>query len=509
MERIAGRSLGGATIALILLALLTASAGAASIPLSLHRLAPVHAFIEPTDLASDPAHPNRLFVTERSGRIYLLENGQASEFADLSSLVLDRTSAGEEAMYSIALAPDFDQTGHLYVGYSSNSGDVKVDELTASGDSASLASRRTVITIPHPDLFHHFMGRVVFGPDGYLYISTGDGYKIDAPPFSIPGVQAMWLNDLRGKILRIAPSDPPGAAEYSIPSDNPYVSDGNPVDTRDEIWSYGFRNPYRITFDRTNGDLMIGDVGQEINEEIDFAPSPSPGVVGGKGLYYGWPCREGLDPAFVGKPFCAAPPVYTDPIFTYLHPDPPDGSGCSAIVGGFVVRDHNLGDLYGRYLYGDYCGGKVRSLRPSNSAATDRAEPEIGPRPFYDLNSFGEDALGRIYVIAAVEGTVFRVEPSSAFSFRRLDLNKRRGTARLTAHAPDAGKFVLSGAGLRTSRTSARKAGNLPLPVVPNAKIKRKLGKSGKAALTAVVTFTPNGGTPRTKNRRLTLMQKP
>ncbi|MFN8161312.1 MAG: PQQ-dependent sugar dehydrogenase [Solirubrobacterales bacterium] len=512
MFRAAGRSLWGALAALIASAALWAGgASAGTVPLTLHQLLPSHVLVEPTDLASDPAHPNRLYVTDRAGHIYTVEDGHASLLADLSALVRDRTGAGEEAMESIALAPDFAQSGHLYVTYSGTDGYEYLAELTASGGTAPLSTLRQVLKIAHPNNFHHWMGRAVFGPDGYLYVSTGDGYTIDTPPYSIPGVQAMYLNDLRGKILRIDPEDPDGAgpASYSVPSDNPYVSDGDPG-TLPEIWSYGFRNPYRISFDRLTGDLVIGDVGDDTNEEIDFAKSPGAGKVGGKGLFYGWPCREGFDPSVAaGNAYCLGIPAYTDPVFSYPHPEPPDGSGCSAIVTGFVVRDANLGDLFGRLLYGDYCGGKVRSLKLSNPAGSDRAEPDLGPRDYYDLNSFGEDSSGRVYEILATEGTILRIEPSSQFRFTGAKLDRRRGTAVLSARVGAAGVLALKGSGLRNATTRASRGGTWGVAVRPYGSLKRRLASSGSATVSARVTFTAKGGTPVTKTKKLALKQNP
>jgi len=357
---------------------------------------------EATSLVSDPSAPNRLYVTQRDGNVFTLEDNEANLLVDLSSLVAARVPHGEEALSSMVLAPDFAQSRHFYVDYPSKAEpeNIRIEELTASGDPATVfASRRLVIAIPHGSTAHHFGGQLQFGPDGYLYISTGDGFPAPPYPTSSP---AQDLGNLLGKLLRIDPDDPDGAGAltYSVPLDNPFVGQ---LGAQPEIWSSGFRNPFRFSFDRASGDLLIGDVGQDKAEEIDFAASPASGVVGGRGENYGWPCMEGFDPygGTVDPPGCpASPPTFTPPRFAYLH-DVPEG-GC-AIIGGYVVHDPTLGDLDGRYLYGDFCGSELRSLLDSSS----RLEPNLALEGAFELESFGEDACGRVYVLAA---NVYRIE---------------------------------------------------------------------------------------------------
>ncbi|HUC08148.1 MAG TPA: hypothetical protein VMR96_08660, partial [Solirubrobacterales bacterium] len=176
-----------------------------------------------------------------------------------------------------------------------------------------------------------------------------------------------------------------------------------------EIWAFGLRNPWRFSFDRASGDMVIADVGQSAREEIDFAPSPGAGVVSGAGANYGWNCREGLI-AYPDAPSGCAASGFTDPVFDYPHDDPGGGAlhGCS-IIGGYVVRDRSLGDLYGRYVYSDYCQGEIRSLilpsSASGRASGDRSEGLSVASP----TSFGEDSCGRVYV-ASSAGTVYRLE---------------------------------------------------------------------------------------------------
>ncbi|MBK5111271.1 MAG: PQQ-dependent sugar dehydrogenase, partial [Thermoleophilia bacterium] len=354
----------------------------------------------PTYVTSDPSDPDRLFVVERSGRIQLVENGKTSLFLDIESIVLsplDDGPDGDTGLFSMTFSPEFETDSLFYVTYSSaddpgtedvdESGEWHLAEFTAAGDSASPASRREVLAVELPPdqtyLIHH-AGQLQFGPDdGYLYASTGDG-----GPQGDPYGNAQNLNSLLGKMIRIDPQPESGGA-YGIPADNPFVA----AFGEDEIWSYGLRNPWRFSFDRLTGDLVIGDVGYLTWEEVNFAAAPDPG----KGANFGWNCREGTH-LFSATPPCDDPQTFTDPVFEYEHV----GGNCS-VTGGYVVRDPALGDLYGRYLYADWCVGELRSLA-LGPPVLDRSEGLCVEFP----TSFGEDSLGRIYV-ASLEGPVYRI----------------------------------------------------------------------------------------------------
>ncbi|MDP9277677.1 MAG: PQQ-dependent sugar dehydrogenase, partial [Actinomycetota bacterium] len=342
-------------------------------------LQPIGTFDQPIFVTSDPANPNRLFVIQRGGLIKVVEGGSTQTFADLTSVV--RCCDGERGLLSMAVPPDFPQTGLFYVDYTGQDGpgNLHVAELRASGASGSVGTLRNVLTINHSQASNHNGGQLQFGPDGYLYISTGDGGATHTP--------AQNKNSLLGKILRINPKQS-GSAPYSVPPNNPFVGAAG----ADEIWAYGFRNPWRFSFDRLTGALLIADVGETSYEEVDYAPLSS-GL--GRGANYGWDCREGLHPAPPAisnlDPACPGLSGYTDPIFEYPH----TGGGC-AITGGYVARDPTLGDLYGRYLYADYCLGQIRSLIPGLPAAIgDRSEGVSVSHPV----SFGEDSCGRLYVV--------------------------------------------------------------------------------------------------------------
>lgn len=365
-------------------------------------LEPVGSFDQPIFVTSHPSDPNELLVVEREGRVIMVEGSERRLFADVESLVA--CCEWERGLLSIAPAPDFDATGRFYAAYTGAAsaggavGDIHLDAFRPAPGGGVLRDR--ILSIPHSESPVHNGGQLHFGPDGHLYLSTGDGGGI-GDPFG----NGQDTEGLLGKILRIDPlpgQEPP----YAAPADNPFVDAAG----ADEVWSYGLRNPWRFSFDRLSGDLVIGDVGQARREEVDHAPSPAQEVVGGRGANYGWNCREGFI-AYVSAPAsCDGAGGFTDPVFDYPHEDPEDGGahGCS-ITGGYVVRDPGLVDLYGRYLYADFCTGELRSLALPDGAgelaSDDRSEGLTVASPV----SFGEDSCGRLYV-ASNGGGVFRLQ---------------------------------------------------------------------------------------------------
>jgi glucose/arabinose dehydrogenase len=367
-------------IQLILLVLLAVPGSARAATLD-----PIGTFNSPVFVTSEPGDPDRLLVVEQGGTIELSDHGVVKPFLDLARANLV-SSGGERGLLSVALAPDYSTSHRLYVDYTGPDGDLKVDEFTASGDTVDLSTRRPLLSIDHSAYANHNGGQLQFGPDGYLYISTGDGGS-GGDPFE----SGQTTGALLGKLLRIDPTAA-GASPYSIPPGNPFADGraGAP-----EVWSYGLRNPWRFSFDRSTGALLIGDVGQGVREEIDYSPQP----VGGGGLNFGWNCREGLIAYSSPGARCTGASGFTDPIFDYPH----NGGNC-AITGGYVVRDASLGDLYGRYLFADECVGQIRSLVPGLPASGERSEGLTVSGP----SSFGQDSCGRIYVASLGTGKVSR-----------------------------------------------------------------------------------------------------
>ncbi|HEY5976801.1 MAG TPA: PQQ-dependent sugar dehydrogenase [Solirubrobacterales bacterium] len=350
-------------------------------------------FTRPTFVTSDPNDPDRRFVVEQPGRVQEVAGGKVTLFADLTDLVDD--TENEQGLLSIAPAPDFAATERFYAAYTGSLaagdavGEIHVDGFVPSGVDGGV-TREPMLEIPHPTETNHNGGQLQFGPDGHLYVSTGDGGGT-GDPFE----NAQNLDSLLGKLLRIDPVPEPEAGDpaYTVPLDNPFAGI---VGARSEIWAYGLRNPWRFSFDRSTGDLLIGDVGQGLREEVDYAAAPDIG----RGANFGWNCWEGFsayaDPALACEGL-DDPADFVKPVFDYPHDDPGGDTahGCS-ITGGYMVRDPGLPELYGRYLYADYCAGELRTLAPGGQSVDDRSTGLNAPQP----TSFGQDACGRLYVVS-------------------------------------------------------------------------------------------------------------
>lgn len=358
-------------------------------------LQPIGEFDEPIYVTSAPADAGRLFVVERKGRIVEVAGGKETLFANLEATVgCGGSCGGERGLLSISPAPDFAQSGRIYIDYASDvDGTIHIAEIVVkkAGDAFTV---KDLLAIPHADAATHNGGQLQFGPEGDLYASTGDGGGAN-DQFH----HAQDLESLLGKILRLQPA-PGSVPPYKVPADNPFAGQAG---AKDEIWSYGLRNPFRFSFDQTTGAMLIGDVGQGAREELDHATAP----LFGAGDNYGWNCREGLLEGPADDQGCAGSEAgdFVDPVFDYPHLDPGGGKafGC-AIIGGYVAREPTLTELSGRYVYGDLCGGGIRSLDLRAPSASDRAEGIAVP----NLNSFGEDAIGQLYAVSGA-GPVFRI----------------------------------------------------------------------------------------------------
>ena len=360
-------------------------------------------FTEPVHLAQAPGG-DELYVVEKPGRVIVLDRDgeqRKQPFLDLRREVKDDGKGGEQGLLSIAFAPNYPETGRSYVAYTDRRDALRVVEFRVKPRDPLRADRksaRLVLRIPQPTAKHHG-GLLVFGPDERLYIGSGDG----GPSFD-PGNKAQSKRVLLGKLLRIDPSKH-GRKPYSVPKDNPFVDRPG----RDEIYSYGLRNPWRFSFDRATGNLTIGDVGDDRYEEINILPARK-----ALGANFGWAAFEAnyeLKPGLV-KRGRTVPPV-----LAYPH-----GRGC-AVTGGLVVRDPRLSriagrEIVGRYIFGDYCTGRLFAFRITPGGPGKERSRRF-KLPY--LSSFAEDRDGRVYLIQqfgprrngkATPGAVYRIDPA-------------------------------------------------------------------------------------------------
>ena len=316
---------------------------------------------EPVYVAQPKSEPGRLYVVERAGRILTLANGKRKVFLDIHSRV--QSGYTEQGLLSMAFHPSYAKNHRFYVYYTNLQGDIEVDSLRSSGGRAVTSSRRRTLLIDHRANDNHDGGQLEFGPDGSLYAGTGDGGSGGDPPNN-----AQNLSRRLGKLLRFSGG-------------------------RWQIAAYGLRNPWRFSFDRANGDLYIGDVGQDHWEEIDYRPRSAHGLVN-----YGWSAYEGrvrYDPSRLNHRG-----TLVGPVEVYSH-----GGGNCSVTGGYVYRGSGVASAQGRYFYGDYCTGTMWSFRIAGGKAVDnRREPfRIG-----GLSSFGEGARGELYAVS-LDGGLFRL----------------------------------------------------------------------------------------------------
>lgn len=341
---------------------------------------------QPTFLTSPPGDTGRLFVTEQNGYIRLIKHGvlQATPFLDIHTLV---TNGSEQGLLSMAFYPDYATSGRFIVSYTSpigtEDGGTSVlarYTVSANPDVATATPQHELLRFDQP-YSNHNGGLIAFGPDGYLYAGFGDGGSGGDPQG-----HGQDRTDLLGSMLRL---DVSGAGDYTSPAGNPYATSGT---FRHELWNYGLRNPWRFSFDRSNGNLYIGDVGQEQTEEVDVALGGDHG-----GENYGWNEVEG-DHCYTGG--CNLS-LYVPPVFTYNH-----SVGC-AIIGGYVYRGSDIAGLAGTYFFSDACSGWVHSFRWSAGGISEfKTWPNLGGHG--GVQSFGEDTRGELYVLTS-EGGVYKI----------------------------------------------------------------------------------------------------
>ena len=381
------RSTGMGTSVNSLLCLLVAAAAFAAEPkLAVQQIAT--GLDMPIGLAS--AGDNRMFIVLQRGQVVIWDGTQIlpTPFLDLKSLGIV-ACCGEQGLLEIAFHPHYSDNGLFFVSYVDHSGDLNVvryEVLSGDPNQADSGTATPILKVAHRDFNNHYSGNLVFGPDGYLYVGVGDGGGQGDP-----NNNAQNLSRYLGKILRL---DVDSNVPYAIPPDNPFR---NRIGALGEIWDYGLRNPWRFTFDRETGDLLIADVGQSNFEEVDFEPASSIG-----GVNYGWHNMEATH--------CFNPKINCDialpelPILEYDHSD----DNCS-ITGGYRYRGTRYPNMRGIYFYGDYCTGKIWGAT-ENSA--DDWSTHLFLTTGLSITSFGKDATGELY-FTNHKGSVYRLVDES------------------------------------------------------------------------------------------------
>jgi len=353
------------------------------VPVALQEVAGV---VFPLYLTSPPGD-SRLFIVEKGGAIRIVKDGGLLPlpFLDLSSKV---SGGSEQGLLGLAFDPGYATNGRFIVHYTDVSGNTTLSAYRVSAtdpDQADPATETILLTVEQP-FPNHNGGQILFGPDGMLYLGLGDGGS-----GGDPGGRGQSLADLLGDILRL---DVSSGTSYTVPPDNPFVGQTGP---RPEVWSYGLRNPWRFSFDAATGDLYIGDVGQNVWEEVDVVAAAAGA---GRGANFGWNVTEGRH--CYASPGCDTS-QFTMPVLEYSH-----AQGCS-ISGGYVYRGAAIPALQGHYFYADFCSGWVRSFRMQDGQAVEPYQwPTLAPGG--SVTSFGQDAAGELYIMIA-EGRVFRIVP--------------------------------------------------------------------------------------------------
>lgn len=339
------------------------------------------------------AGDERLFIVEQGGLIKILNpDGSVNPdpFLNISSQI---SSGGERGLLGLAFHPDYVNNGYFYLNYTNSSGNTQISRFTVSNDPdlADENSELQMLTYNQP-FTNHNGGHIAFGPDGKLYISSGDGGSGGDPQNN-----SQDLTTLLGKILRLDVDEP---APY-IPTDNPFV--GNP-DALDEIWAYGVRNPWKFSFDSENGDLWIADVGQNAWEEINKVASSE------AGLNYGWRCYEGTNPFNTA----GCPPVseLTFPIAEYEN----SGSRCS-ITGGYVYRGNEFPAINGFYFFADLCSGEIGTVNPDENLIF---HGNLGAGT---ITSFGVDNQNNLFLSAFSGGSIYKIIDNTPLSLEDENMN--------------------------------------------------------------------------------------
>ncbi len=344
---------------------------------------------KPVFLVSARDGTGRLFIVEQTGRVRIYVNGAvlSTSFLSIGSQV---SKGSEQGLLGLAFHPGYRTNRKLYVNFTDLNGDTVIREYRASSTNPNVvatSTARTILKVGQP-YDNHNGGMLAFGPDGYLYIGLGDGGS-----GGDPGNRAQNKDSLLGKILRIDINGTTSTTNYRNPSSNPYVG----VAGRNEIWQIGMRNPWRFSFDRANGNLWIGDVGQGSWEEIDRAVRTSSGA--GKGVNWGWRVLEGFH-CYNPSTGCSTSGK-TMPVLEYDH-----GGGRCSVTGGYVYRGKLVPALVGGYVFADYCSGEIWVI---NATAASPAAKTLLLDTNFTISSFGENASGELYVLDHDGGKLYAI----------------------------------------------------------------------------------------------------
>jgi glucose/arabinose dehydrogenase len=351
----------------------------------------------PVDIANDGS--SRLFIVEQTGSIRIYDNGALlpTPFISLGSRI---ACCGERGLLSLAFHPQYSSNGFFYVYYTAAvTGAITVERFKADPTTSNIADPTTgkvLITIPHPTYTNHNGGHLAFGPDGYLYFATGDGGFLGDPQDN-----AQDLTSLLGKMIRINVTTDDVAPYYTIPPDNPYLG----TSTTELIWALGFRNPFRWSFDRLNGNMWLADVGQDLWEEVNLVTAVTPGGSTPPNLNFGWDCMEGTHIYTDPSPRLPCPGPFVNPVAEYDHSNT---NGGVSITGGYVYRGSTYTDLIGHYIFADWSSGNVWLMPPGGTAADTILYRNLRG----SITSFGENATGELFA-TTLNGGLFQVVTSA------------------------------------------------------------------------------------------------
>jgi len=337
-------------------------------------------FTQPTSIAAAPGD-DRLYIVEQTGTIKRVTPGQTDTqlFMDISSKV---TVEGEMGLLGLAFHPDYAQNGYIFVNYVDKNQNTVIARYHTDQNMVDVASEKVILQVEQP-YTNHNGGDLTFGSDGFLYIALGDGGQAGDPHDN-----GQNLNSLLGKILRI---DINTEEAYGVPSDNPFAGQAG---KRPEIWAYGLRNPWRMSFDNKTDDLYIADVGQGELEEINFQPASSKG-----GENYGWRCFEGTSEYNIDG--CEGVNDAIAPIIEYKHDE-----GRCAVTGGYVYRGSMYPALEGKYFYGDFCGSQLYYAQQTNGSW----QQTLALQTDFAISAFGEANDGELYLADYDGGGIHKIK---------------------------------------------------------------------------------------------------